>query len=386
MKKISLLLFVTIFTLLQSCNKVNETSCTSCMSENYSFVNIKFPNKTLNLRLFVDTLYNYSYLDGSGIKNLNTTNLVFDGFDLNKLIPNKDSIVMYSIYLDKFIKNQDSLTNNNFLGVLFYIKNKNKINTRLFAYKNSKLVEYPKYRLSSNYISSNDIYDIGIINFKKMHSFIGFMGNVIVPNNSNNKRDYLQWVIKRELNKINTPMAPGGGPVKYCKRPCESSAGDCKFYFFIQPPVLCANPDNTVCRINDVVHVEGNNHDDLLTNLYDFRDNVLTNGNNGQHYIDLYYQLSDRLPSERITYDFAVQTIDFIENVVLGMTTSLVRNPQAESVLYDDTKANIIINYLSNVKPLYEDDESRREIDRLIDDVRVHTNQSNAEITNYLNQ
>ncbi len=118
--------------------------------------------------------------------------------------------------------------------------------------------------------------------------------------------------------------------------------------------------------------------------LRSFRDHYLRGKPKGDYYIDLYYTMSYRISTENFSADFAVTTLELIEKEIIPLTKALLANPNANKVLYDKYKADIVIKYLNEAKELYTDEESIAQIDRIISEVEAHVNQTNADITAYL--
>lgn len=189
MKKTVFGLFVAIIIGLVSCNKKESIDC---MSRNYQFHNIKFPDKTLLLRVFKDTAQQLNFIDGRC-----SNSPMFSALNYKQMV--NDSFISMTIYTNKLILSNDSLSNINLLGVLFYVKEKDYMKTKLFKYNGLTFDEIPAYHLKTNFISTNDIYEIGELQFKNMRSVIYLDGNQRFKISHHNQKDELQSYIYTKI-------------------------------------------------------------------------------------------------------------------------------------------------------------------------------------------
>jgi len=71
--------------------------------------------------------------------------------------------------------------------------------------------------------------------------------------------------------------------------------------------------------------------------------------------------------------------------IVIPATENIIENPNSDKIkLIDDKKSEALITYLKKVKLVYKDEESKKNIEMLIEKVKLATNKSNNYITNDL--
>ncbi|WP_395044438.1 hypothetical protein [Flavobacterium sp.] len=119
--------------------------------------------------------------------------------------------------------------------------------------------------------------------------------------------------------------------------------------------------------------------------LISFRDNYLKKIAGGQNVIQYYYQLSENLPLDKIDLSFCKKTFDLIINKIIPLCSKLEENPNLETnILVDNATKTELINYLKEIKEIYNDSNSKSKIDLLIIEIDSMSNKSNDYITKNL--
>lgn len=395
MKKLfSILSMTLLFLLLESCDK-NETTCTTCESENFTIAKTTIFEKTFDLKRFASDSDEsvFMYAQNNSANDLNYFYDILNEKGVAKISQSKLSGI--TIYTDdkELNNNHDyNIDLEDIKAILAYTKD-NKLNsmiTKLYIKKGNTFVEHELSNLKTNSISSNDIIDISRILFdNKVVTMISFfnMQNVTKGRTGVNQL--------RDKLSLNTSLF-GRVAVKKCGRPCteKTKNSDCQLFDSSQTgsPVpfwscvgTCAQEEAEKVIVEKSEYASNYNFIEIRSILHSFKDNYLMQQNNGEEIVDLYYQFSGNLNLEKLSVSLCVETFDLINSDVIPMIQDIQNDPTNDSnVLIDNATKIKLIQYLEKVKLVCDDQIDKNNIDLIIQKVTLYTNKSNKFITTNL--
>jgi hypothetical protein len=207
-------------------------------------------------------------------------------------------------------------------------------------------------------------------------AFIDFSG---LPKTNLTESDF------QEKLKHNTVFA-GSMSKRSCVQPCPGTTPNAACTaqegqtggesWFCVPTGKCPKEDVDETTGPDPEHLAQQNY-----SLRSFRDNYLLNSSGGRQFVNLYYGLN--VPKGNLTIPFCLETLELVDRVI-PLLADLEKNPNSNTILIDSSTKDKLIEYLKEVKLLYNDSSSKSKIDDIIIHVNVLSNRSNVYITHYL--
>ena len=362
----------------------NETRCKSCEG-NYSLEKIKFYGTDFESKKFDDENGNNSYYhinlkSINELRSFNNLNLI--NIDLLKT----KCIVVLNKLNDKNVLGGNVELNDESIVFLFE-KNSNYYNVKIFNKNHNVIKENIKFsNFRTTTLITNDLHNIAKITFNSVkYNIYTFITEDF--NSFKEGSDELNLKINGEMSNMRLPLEDK------CASPCPSFEGNiCKTEggMYICGTKTKGGTGNS-CGKNIVeaklkdFGLLNYNFTTIDDDLYSFRNDFLSSILGGQKVIDDYYFLSDKLPLENITLDMCKKTFDLIETDIVPIANNLRANPHTETVLIDNDSNEKIIQYLYEMKQIYQDQSSKDKIQNIINKVNYFTNKSNLFISNNLN-
>lgn len=374
---LTILLSIFIF----ACTK-NEIRCESCEG-NYSLERIKFYGTDFESKKFDDENGNNSYYhinlnSINELKNFNNLNLI----NIN-LIKTKGIVIINKIN-DNSISENIELNNESI--IFLFEKNSNFYNVKIFNKNSNEVKENKNFsNFKTTTLITNDLHNIAkiIFNSQKYNIYTFITKDFIAFKDG---YDELNQKIYNTMSSMRLPI------VDKCASPCPKLEGNiCKTEGGMY---ICGTRSNggggNGCAKNRVQEKledsEIFNYDFITIDddLHSFRDAYLSVISGGDKVIDDYYFLSNNLPLENVNLELCIRTFDLIENEVVPLSNDLRLHPNSSSILIDSAKNVKLIEYLNDIKEIYQDQSSKDKIQYIIDKVNYFTNKSNFFITNNL--
>ena len=222
---------------------------------------------------------------------------------------------------------------------------------------------------------NNDMYKktFVVINFKDL-------------NNNNPQKLGLQ----NTLLKSSSVMAKSGS---YCYSPCypgsdawctatESQSGGERWFCLADPKPCLNDATESIAEQNEsLTQYRISNTREFL---HTFRDNYLSNENNGNRYVEIYYDFSKKIDYSKINTTFIKETFTLINNMKPKLELLLNNKNSNSIIVIDDNTAYLLVTYLTKYSNMFSDQDSLDNIDFLINKINQFKNKSNGYITNNL--
>lgn len=400
---LSALAFVTIAsTVFVSCQKTEETSssCKSCDSNtNFEKKTISLINKNIELKVYGNAIdkstFSYADYNIELIKNEFLSNF---NIEINEDLKNY-RIASATLFSKNIITNNLKIESANINAILFYLIKGNIYKTILLEKRNGVFLTNPDLLVTSEVISSNDINNIAqnvlLEKCVSTISFIGFSKLLKTDNRISTLQTKINSITELK-NKTRTVNGPGhGNTAVSCNAPCipgtesfctaqESQSGGEHWFCFPSVTGGCS-ADAMVVKIKEGgINISNYNFDLFYNSLYSFRDQYLSDKVKGKVIIVDYYELSKSFPIQELDLPFCTSSFDFVTSKIIPITNDLVNNPNSNNILIKAVNKAQIIDYLILVKNKYQDSESKKKVDNIINYINLFEDKTNDYITNYL--
>ncbi|WKW47237.1 hypothetical protein P3875_04015 [Myroides sp. JBRI-B21084] len=364
--------------LLAGCSKNEEELDCNCAPQSTE-VKLKIGNQQ-----FKSSLYDYAE---SPYKFWSIKNERIEEFYYS-LTNNKTEIT--SIFLFSNNVNENTLKKEDIEGYVTLEKNRDNKNILKYSiniYKKESekgFVKINKNDLNSYYLSFNDISDVNNVYFETSK-------NIIYIKNPN--RQFKGKLIKSSFQEeINDRLKKRGflGRISsdVCVSPCPSHKGNCYEGMDPQNEYLAECSDKCLKEEIDDEH-DGKDPARPVSSVvlspasYSFRDDYLYQHPGGDLYVEIYYQISKDFNYTNLDYAFAVRTVDLLLSI-MPKIVDLTQNPFSSNVLYTSADAEEVIEYLDDVKNYVNSNDTKDNLNLLIQKIIEFEGATNDYITNHL--
>ncbi|UUV21751.1 hypothetical protein [Paenimyroides aestuarii] len=301
-----------------------------------------------------------------------------------------DKTKITSIFIFSNNVSENMLKIENIIGYVTLEKNTDKNNILKYSINVFKreseqgFVKINKDVLDTYYLSFNDISNVNNLYFETSKNIVYI---------KNPKRQFKGKLIKSSFqNEINKRLEQKGlfgkSSTEVCASPCPSHEGFC--YEGMDPQYEYLAECSDMC-LKDKVDEEHDGKDStrpvssvvLSPASYSFRDDYLYQHPGGDLYVGIYYQISEDFNYTNLDYTFAVRTVDLLSSI-MPKIVDLTQNPFSSNVLYTSTEAEEVIEYLYDMKYYVNSNETKDNLDLLIDKIIEFEGATNNYITNHL--
>ena len=399
MKKLNsyavLLLVVASCFLFQFCDKNAadvQNECKSCENKNFTIEKTTILGRSMEIAKYGTNENSVFMMDVPD--NFKTLKYIFDDFR-NYNLPELqfDKIANFTLFTTKNIVYTKiiQVDNENILGLIVYLKTEkeNEFNVRVFKKINNKFVENELSNLKTQIISSNYCFGVSKLLFREAKvNFVDFTNKLIDVKNY--KNSFSDFDDKLKIMLVVNGLTENDG----CALPCP---------IIYNQDLICARivvngieqkpecRDRLRCKMASIIDKLKNNKEENklpsgdIDKLYNFRDQYLLKNEGGKKYVDLYYKLSSNLEMSDFSISLCIETVDLITKIVVPATESIVANPNSKNnILVNNIQSQILISYLQKVKNVYKDQQSKQNIEMIIEKVKLATNKSSYYLTNDL--
>ncbi|MCX8531551.1 hypothetical protein [Chryseobacterium luquanense] len=380
-------ILLALLLILFSCQNSQQelpNQCDECQTSDYLIKDLKIGSNNFKMRD-----YNIGTPSDPDFFSINAPEAKIS--EVIKFISNK-SLVKKTKALILFSNNGnkiDDLAPEDIDAFVAYEQNNNgNYNVRLFSKIQGEYVENKISNLKSNIISSNDFKNISLlINndlYKKTFAIIDIHKLIKTPPQ--------KMELQKELSHNQAILAKGGS---YCSFPCnppgadawctvtEGQMGD-ENWFCLADPRPCAADHSLSLATEQTESIQQYRSLNTREFLHGFRDDYLSKFSNGSRYIEIYYNLSEKMDYSKVNMDFINENFILI-NDMKPKLESLISNVNSQSIIIiDNATANRLNNYLTKYSYLFSDEDSSNDINYLINKINQFKNKNNQYITNNL--
>lgn len=305
----------------------------------------------------------------------------------------KKSIAGIIIFSDE-VDNNAAFTLNNISAFAIYEDNGKTYNTRIFKKAGSNFEESKLSNLETNFISSNDFLNISL----SLHNKIYRKTIAVIDFKNLETKGKKQLALQSTLKSYQSLFAKNGGHL--CTFPCqpdmenawclarESQLGG-EDWYCMEDPCVCANDcleeqEETLQPTNPSVSTERYRNENTRAFLHDFRDNYLGIENEGQKYIDMYYELSASIKLSEVDITFIEDTFGIINDLRPKLENLLNNRNSTSTILIDSETSSTLTNYLTTYSYIFGGVNSQNQINFLINKINEFEDQNNLYITENL--
>ncbi|MBD3905493.1 hypothetical protein NAL32_13290 [Chryseobacterium sp. Ch-15] len=381
----SILLAVTlIFFSCQNSNQELSNQCDECETADYVLKDLKIGKSSFSMRD-----YNIGTINDPDFFTINASEVKIS--EIIKFLSGKSfakktkALVLFSNNSNQI----DNLISEDIDAFMIYEQNNNgTYNVRLFNKIQKEYIENKVSNLESNIISSNDFKNISLLinddMYKKTLAIIDIHKLINTPP----QKLELQNVLSQ--NKL--LQAKGGS---YCNFPCNPPGADAwctvqesqmgnENWFCLADPRPCAADHSLSLATEQTESIQQYRSANTRDFLHYFRNDYLSKFSNGYRYIEIYYNLSEKMEYSKINMNFINETFILI-NDMRPKLESLIANANSQDIIMiDNNTANKLTTYLIKYSHLFSDENSLNEIKFLISKIDQFTNKNNHYVTNNL--
>lgn len=320
-------------------NCQGEDLCIEC--------NLRAPSETKTIAFFDEPVRFNSYIEDNGTFNISTdnevnlidviNNITIESGNFDITPNNLAAIVAFSgMQLSSF--NTEEVSH-----LILYLRESDGFRVLLFKKNDKRFNIVPSYTFQSNYLASNDIYDLRNILYptQKINNYVLINKNLIKPFNTNKNSFQLFLNQKKNiiLSNCQPPCSPeigscivvGGGIDWSGEWVCSEIADEIEDRECAEQKILSA--------IDDPIKYSPS---EILIDSYNFKYNFLERRKKGKEYITLYYEFSKQLNSD-IDKDLAIYIYNSIRNDILPICLELVNNTEnSNKILITHERYNLL--------------------------------------------
>ncbi|WP_172916985.1 hypothetical protein [Capnocytophaga canis] len=301
---------------------------------------------------------------------------IFSRFDLSEI--NNDNLAGVVIYTQS---EKDEVDFSDVNQMLLYVRKEDGFRTFLFENKEGKLELNPKYTFHSNFISSNDIYDLYKIISPKSKAHCYTLLNGKLAKALSLKESSLQFFVSTAMER------------SVCRPPCSEGEGTCI--------VVGAGDDldgNWICsqsfedfqeaecaeeQVSEVLKEDTSySTTDILLSSYNFKYLFLERSNKGKEYIEMYYELSKQMKKKLFNVKFSIYVYQALKNDVIPICNKLMYHPDSNEILISDEKYKILYERIDYIEKQLNNAESSKILNRFKKDLRFYKNKTTAQVYN----
>jgi hypothetical protein len=301
-------------------------------------------------------------------------------------LPEDEHLSSFVIFVSKSSSTDNFVSEEEVKGAIIYSNAGGFLKARVADFKNSKYLR--NLTTKPDGVSPNDFYAVSKIFTSKGQkirtiAFINF-NNLPKSGSTHNLDDLIEENFLQSRQKMllipDPPNEPGHDDNPSCKHPCDEGGGRCVasesggYHEKWRCAGCIATSAETVVKENDGTWSVS------YTNMLKFRDSILEGSSYGNLIIQDYYDLYDYVNHQNMPLEVALEGMEIYNSSGNNILEKLLHQPNSSDILYRDSVALVITNYLQEVKSLNNDSKFETIMDGFIQDINAHKGKTVEEV------